>query len=97
MSAGMTKPLTLGVDAQCEHASVPARPRGRQQFRYCGSRVAGRGGLKPRRMERRVTETVVTALVVGSAVGGYVGYQIGNWRAAHRAARATYRTQRGLR
>jgi hypothetical protein len=48
-------------------------------------------------VERGVTETVVTALVVGGAVGGYVGYQIGNWRAAHRAARATYRTQRGLR
>jgi hypothetical protein len=48
-------------------------------------------------MESGVTETVVTALVVGGTVGGYLGYQIGNWRAAHRAARATYRTQRGLR
>lgn len=53
--------------------------------------------VEPIRAERGVTETVVTALVVGGAVGGYVGYQVGNWRAAHRAARATYRTQRGLR
>jgi hypothetical protein len=49
------------------------------------------------RAERRVAQTVATALVVGAALGGYLGYQFGNWRAARRAARATYRTQRGLR
>ncbi|MGY1650865.1 hypothetical protein [Geodermatophilus sp. SYSU D01119] len=42
-------------------------------------------------------DLVVTALAVGAAVGGYVGYEIGNWKAARRAAKATYRTQRGLR
>ncbi len=34
--------------------------------------------------------------LVGASVGGYFGYHVGNWKAAHRAARATYRTQRGL-
>jgi len=32
---------------------------------------------------------------VGVAVGGWVGFHLGNWTAAARAARATYRTQRG--
>ena len=45
---------------------------------------------------RRVQDTMVTGLVLGGAIGAYVGYQIGVWRAATRAARATYRTQRGL-
>jgi hypothetical protein len=44
-----------------------------------------------------VTELAVTCLAVGATIGGYLGYQVGNWRAARRAARATYRTQRGLR
>ena len=44
-----------------------------------------------------MSEAVLTALAVGGTVGGYLGYQFGNWRAASRAARATYRTQRGLR
>jgi hypothetical protein len=42
-------------------------------------------------------DVVLTALAVGGAVGGYLGYLFGNWRAAARAARATYRTQRNLR
>ncbi|MCA0144096.1 hypothetical protein [Blastococcus sp. LR1] len=42
-------------------------------------------------------ESVAAALAVGGLLGGYVGYQLGNWRAASRAARATYRTQRGIR
>ena len=44
-----------------------------------------------------MSDAVLTALAVGGAMGGYLGYQVGNWRAASRAARATYRTQRGLR
>ncbi len=44
-----------------------------------------------------MTEAVVTALAVGGAIGGYLGYLFGNWKAAYRAGRATYRTQRGLR
>ena len=41
-------------------------------------------------------EAVITALTIGGALGGYVGYHVGVWRAATRAARATYKTQRGL-
>jgi hypothetical protein len=44
-----------------------------------------------------VSEAVLTALAVGGAAGGYLGFQVGNWRAARRAAKATYRTQRNLR
>lgn len=36
-------------------------------------------------------------LLVGCAGGGWLGFHLGNWRAARRAARATFRTQRGLR
>ena len=44
-----------------------------------------------------MSDVVITALAVGGLLGGYLGYQVGVWRAATRAARATYRTQRGLR
>jgi hypothetical protein len=42
-------------------------------------------------------ETVIAAFALGGALGSYVGYKAGVWRAATRAARATYRTQRALR
>jgi hypothetical protein len=42
-------------------------------------------------------DAVVAAFAVGGVLGGYLGFQLGNWRAASRAARATYRTQRGIR
>ncbi|WP_167759210.1 hypothetical protein [Blastococcus sp. TF02A-35] len=41
-------------------------------------------------------ESVAAAFAVGGVLGGWLGYRVGNWRAAARAARATYRTQRGL-
>lgn len=34
-------------------------------------------------------------VVFGTVGGGWLGFHIGNWTAAARAARATYRTQRG--
>ncbi len=42
-------------------------------------------------------EMVITAFAVGGVLGSYLGYHAGVWRAATRAARATYTTQRGLR
>jgi hypothetical protein len=44
-----------------------------------------------------VSGTLLTMFGLGAALGSYVGYHVGVWRAATRAARATYRTQRGLR
>jgi len=41
-------------------------------------------------------EVLVTGLLLGGAAGAFVGYHVGVWRAATRAARATYRTQRAL-
>ena len=39
----------------------------------------------------------VAGIVVGCLAGGVLGFHLGTWTAAWRAARATYRTQRGLR
>lgn len=36
-------------------------------------------------------------LLVGVAAGFWFGFHVGNWTAAWRAAKANYRTQRGLR
>ncbi len=44
-----------------------------------------------------MSESLLTVFGVGAALGSYVGYHVGVWRAATRAARATYRTQRNLR
>ena len=37
------------------------------------------------------------AFIAGIALGGWLGFHVGVWRAATRAARSTYRTQRNLR
>ena len=37
------------------------------------------------------------AFFLGGALGAWFGFHVGAWRAAVRAAQATYRTQRGLR
>jgi hypothetical protein len=42
-------------------------------------------------------EAVIPAFVVGGVLGSWIGFKVGVWRAATRAARATYRTQRALR
>ena len=42
-------------------------------------------------------DTVIAALAMGTVFGSVVGFKVGVWRAATRAARATYRTQRALR
>jgi hypothetical protein len=42
-------------------------------------------------------ETVIPAFALGGALGSYIGFKVGVWRAATRAAQATYRTQRALR
>jgi hypothetical protein len=44
-----------------------------------------------------VSGTLLTVFGIGTALGSYLGYHVGVWRAATRAARATYRTQRNLR
>jgi hypothetical protein len=41
-------------------------------------------------------QLLAVAFVTGGVVGAWLGYHIGVWRAAIRAAKATYRTQRGL-
>ena len=61
------------------------------------SQSRGRGMAQVSGAECAVMDSVMTALAVGLAGGGYIGYHVGNWRAARRAAKATYRTQRGLR
>ena len=42
-------------------------------------------------------ETVIAAFALGGVLGSWIGFKVGVWRAATRAARATYRTQRALR
>jgi hypothetical protein len=44
-----------------------------------------------------IQETVIPAFALGGALGSYIGFEVGVCRAATRAARATYRTQRALR
>jgi hypothetical protein len=47
--------------------------------------------------EANMKNDVVNGLIIGGVIGGWLGYNVGVWRAAIRAARSTYRTQRNLR
>jgi hypothetical protein len=43
-----------------------------------------------------VDDPIAVAFIFGGIVGAWLGFHVGAWRAATRAAQATYRTQRGL-
>jgi hypothetical protein len=44
-----------------------------------------------------IMDHILAVFCFGGLAGGWLGYHIGAWAAATRAARSTYRTQRGLR